>query len=820
MKFVACLEQIKQDIGYALRWMPRKSVFSVAAIVLLALGIGATTAIFSIMDAIVLKRLPVTDPDRLVVLGVTNATSAQPGVRFSYPTIEQLHDLNQVLDGLFTWQGYQLALGVGSDQVPAQSVLVSGDYFATLGISAQVGRTLLPTDDKEGDPQAVMVISDGLWNRRFAKDPHVVGKVVSLNGYPFTIVGVAPSRFSGVDVGSPSDLWAPLHTMNQLSLSGAMLNSREAIWLPAMARLKRGLSIAQATSALTTRLREVRRQQGVSESTLEAERIQLLPGSRGLSKVQQQFSAPLKVLMILVILILVVACANLANLLLANAIARSREIIIRLAIGASRERLVRQLLTESFVLMAFGVMLGIGVAEFGVRTLTNMLPAMRHIHPAVDGRALLFCCGISIFSLMLFGLAPAWVATKINLAQTLKSETSSVGQSGARMRLRNALVVSQIALSFILVFGAGLFVRTLQMLRGTEIGLTTDHVIQLSINPGGGYVPAQLQAAFQQALQDIQHIAGVRSAAFVNSPLLSGAVSRMDIYPPGYQRSSSNEDVFSVVGVVDPGFFQTVGIPLLQGRDFVLQDTKDSPKVIIVNEAVAHFFFPSGDPIGRSVGIAGAPEYHIIGVVGNSKFRDLREKSPRIVYVPFSQQNWPLNRTAYIRTNVDPTSVLPAVRRTIGSYIPKAVTYDAKSFSDQVDDSLAQERVTAWLSSFFGALALAISAVGLYGLMSHAVSRRTREIGLRMALGASRLRIISMVLRETLSLVTLGILLGGVVAIVLSNLVASLLYGVKAQDPLAMMAAVASILIIAALAAYLPAQRAASIEPSSALRQE
>jgi predicted permease len=524
--------------------------------------------------------------------------------------------------------------------------------------------------------------------------------------------------------------------------------------------------------------------------------------------------------MILVVLILTIACANLANLQLARAVARTREVAVRVAIGASQGRLVRQSLTESFVLSLFGAIAGFLLARACLRLLVTTLPAMRDLDVHLDARVLLFCGGVAAATALVFGLAPVWMMRRVDVAATLKDETVSMGATVRGGWVRQALVVAQIALTIVLVFGANLFVYTLRNLRGTDTGLQTEHVLQLTVNGGRGAATAgQRGALFDRMLDDVRKVPGVRAAAFSADELLSGRASRMDIYPPEYQRVP-NEDLFSVGMTVDAGFFRTLGIPLLQGRDFTSQDTPSSPNVVVLNQAAADFLFKSTNPLGRHVGIGGKPDFTVIGVVGNTKFRNLREPMSRIVYFPLLQNAGAAARTLYVRTDSDPIGLTGSLRHAILAPAHDALIDRVRRFSEQIDDSLAQERATAWLSTFFGLLALTIAALGLYGLMAYTVSRRTREIGVRTALGASPENVVRMVFGQSMTIAGTGAVLGIIVAIALGQMLDSMLYGVTARDPLAILTSAATLLITAAVASYLPARRAAAIDPLKALRDE
>jgi predicted permease len=790
------LERLIQDLRYAARMLRRNLGFAAVIIASLALGIGANTTIFSLLNTVLLKSLPVTEPARLVVLGT------ETGVRLSYPMIEVLRARSAVFAGLFTYQHYELTMIAGSSPDRVRAELVSGDYFPALGVRAWRGRTLTEEDNLRGDPRAVAMLSFRFWRERLGADPDVVGRTVRVNSYPVTIVGILPRGFFGTEVGQSPDLWMPIRLMNSLSLPGRMLDDPDAVWLPAMARLAPGITREQAQAAGDAVYRHAlgeRRQHLV-----------LLSGARGLSRLQQQFSRPLVVLMALVGLVLFIACANAANLLLARAASRRKEIAIRLAIGAGRGRLIGQLLAESLLLALAAGGFGLLGASIVAPAIVKMLPAARNLTLDLDWRVAQFCLAACLVTGIGFGLIPALHASR---------PVAAVAR-GRRFGFRQVLMIAQVSLSVMLLIAATLLARTLQQLRASDTGFHAEHLLQASLNPRqAGRTPAQTIEFYARLLDRVRNMDGVRAASFSGSEQMLGNVGRIDFYPTGYQ-PRPDEDVFSIFEIVEPRFFETMGIPILQGRDFSPQDGRAAPKVMIINEAMARYFFGGGNPVGRLIGEAGAPERRIVGVVGATKYRNMRERPPRIVYLPFAQMGPASARTLYARVEGDPRRIMADVRAAVEQLDREVPVYGVKLFTEQLDQAVAQERITAWLAGAFGLLALSLACIGLYGVTNYGVTQRTREIGIRVAVGAQQSQVLRMVLRETLGLTLAGIGLGLGGALACSHFLGSLLYGLTAVDRTAFLLATVVMLASAAAAAYVPARRASRVAPLVALRYE
>ena len=690
----ASLDRLWQDIRYALRTLRKARIFTATALLSLGLGIGANTAIFTLLYTVLLKPLPVPNPERLVVLGIRDSRNTDElNTRFSYPLLEALRTRNQVFAGPFTYISDLLKLNTGGEPEPVRVALVSGNYFPALEASAVRGRTFSAADDRKGDPHPVVVISHRLWQQRFGGGSDLIGRVIHLNGYPVTVIGIMGADFFGTQVGIAPDIWIPIRLMDRLSLPGMMLDKREATWMPAMARLKPGVSRKRAEAAADVLCHQIIAEFYGKDPSADQLHLVLLPGSEGLSKLQQQFSKPLLALMVLVALVLLIACANVANLLLARAITRQKEIALRLAIGASRGRLIRQLLTESTVIAIAGGVLGILVAFGCTRLLVQILPATRSLAPEIDWRVLAFCFATSIVAGILFGLAPARQSTRADLTAAIKGEAAQSNRS-RRLGIRSVLLIGQVALAVVLLVGASLFVDTLRNLRSADSGFRSDNVLQLSLNPRQiNYTAAQMHSFYRQLLEHVRTLPGVHAASFIDSGLMGGNNQTEDLYPPGYQ-PRPNEDVFSEFNAVAPGFFNTLGIDRLQGRDFDARDNATAPKVAIVNEPYAWHFFGTRNPIGQRIGVGGKPDIEIVAVVHATKYRTMRDEAPRIVYLPFAQAGFG-QATLYVQAGVAPLSLVASIRKIVSDLDKDVAIYDVRTLAAQIDESMAQERLTA-----------------------------------------------------------------------------------------------------------------------------
>jgi putative ABC transport system permease protein len=833
------LETLWQDLRYGLRMLQGNPGFAAVAVFSLALGIGANTAIFSLMDAVLLKMLPVKNPEQLFFLeraGVRREDNEDSGL--SYAFFEQLRSHRDAITAVCaTIGGSRVNVMVDGQAEVAQAQEVSGGFFATLGVNGLLGRTLTDDDDKIPGGHPVAVISYNYWQRRFARDPAIVGKSVSVNGHPFTIIGVTPSDFFGVTVGESPDLWAP-------AMMHAQLYPRDTIeWylnnssLDLLGRLKPEVTEQQARAVLTGILQQTLvARSGAQLSTerrqaLLRQSVALKPASQGLSNLRKRFSKPLATLMAAVGLILLIACANVANLLLARAIARRKEIAVRLALGAGRLRLTRQLITESMLLALMGGALGLVFAWWGIGFLLALMGSGRNpvvFKLALDMRVLGFTAGASLLTGVLFGLAPAWSATRLDLTPALKD--SARGTGGVRLWLGKSLVALQVALSLLLLIGAGLFARSLAKVKGLDAGFNREKVLLVSTDPQMiGYRGRQIVDLYQRILERIKAIPGVHNASLSRDGLLSGSGGMSSVFVQG--RAPRREDNMLTpdqTGLqwlcsVGPEFFETAGMTILRGRGLTKEDDENAPRVAVINETFARYFFGNENPMGRRFGMGSesSEQMEIVGVVRDAKYNSLREPALRTYYIPYGQfpHSW-RETTFQIRTEGDPTRIIAAVRQVAQEINANLPLYNIKTLAAQVDESLVQERAIGTVSSFFGLLALLLAAVGLYGIMAYSVSRRTQEIGIRMALGSQRGDVFRMVLSQGMKLVLIGMVLGLAASFAATRLVASYLFGITPTDPVTFVGVQILLLMVTLLACLVPAWRATRVDPLVALRAE
>jgi putative ABC transport system permease protein len=807
-------DSLLQDLRYAIRALRSAPAFASVAILSLALGIGANTAIFSLIDSVMLKTLPVAHPEELL-----QVTTVQYHDAFSNPLWEQVRDRQDVFSSIFAFSLNRYNLSQGGEVRYAMGNRVSGQYFEALGVHTILGRTLTVADDMPGCP-GTAVLSHDFWQRAYGGRDDVLGKPISLDGHPFEIVGVTQPGFSGVTIGEAVDVTVPICTEAIVLPENNSLRKATDWWLNVIARTKSGISSSQAVARLNTLAPEIFKAtlpfnlKADKASRYQANTFTIAPAGNGISKIRLQYRLALITLMVVVGAVLLIACANVANLLLARGAARQREIAIRMALGSGRARIIRQLLTESLLLSLSGAALGLVFAQWGTHALVGYLSTSRSsvfLDLSVDGRMLAFTAAVAIVTGLLFGLAPAWRGTRVQPQTAMKANSRGVIE-GSRFGLGKALVMLQVALSLVLVVGAGLMLSTFWKLTSMDTGFNRQNVLLVRIDIRNAKYPIERRpAAWQQMLDRVRAIPGVLSASMSGLTPIS--------------RSSWTETITingaTVGGIaynsVSSAYFDTIGTPIIAGRDFNKYDTPQSPPVVLVNETFARKFFPNENPIGKTYKWPVLTEpVEIVGVVKDARYYNLREPVPPTSYRAESQEKPRFFATIEIRSN---TNLIPAIKSAMAE-VNRDVTLNFTSFSTQVDESLVRERLLATLSGFFGALALLLATIGLYGVMSYNVARRRNEIGIRMALGAEQSRVLRMVLGEVCLLIFMGLGAGFAATLATTRYVSSFLYGLTPNDPWTLGSAAALLAMVAIFAGYLPARRASRLDPMTALREE
>jgi putative ABC transport system permease protein len=826
MELPHLLDTLGHDLRYALRNLKNNPAFATVAILSLALGIGANTAIFSIVDAVMLRDLPVEHPQELLQVKIGSNEA------FTNPIWEQLRDHQDVFSGVFAWTTHRFNLASGGEVSYASGIMASGDFFRTLGVRAILGRTFTPGDDRRSCA-ASAVLGYDFWQSRYGGDGKVIGRTITLDGHPFTIVGVIQPGFYGVDVGSNRQIAVPICAEPILDAAlGSMLDQRSSWWLRVIGRPKPGLGAKQITARMKILAPQIFQAtlppdwRGDDRQQYLLNTFNTAPAANGLSDFRTDYSVALVTLMVVVGIVLLIACANIANLLLARASLRQKEIAVRLAMGASRGRLIRQLLTESVVLSLLGSALGILVANWAAALLVQYVSKQNDrifLELGVDFRTMSFAVAVALATGIMFGLAPAWRATRIPLNAAMKENAR--GLVGSRLRLGKALVISQVALSLVLLIGAGLLAASFRKLMTVDTGFNRDNVLLVTVEPGNSNIPKdRILAVYDQALENIRSLAGVRFASRSLVTPISGSSWNGEIHTDFYA-AKSREDSVAYFNRVTPMYFQTLDTGILAGRDFNVHDTKESPDVAIINQAMASKFFAGSNPIGKFYRTEGSKpgemtSTEVVGLVKDAKYGELRETARPTAYVPASQDTDPWGSGIFeIRTAGTATSLIAPVKAAF-ERTNKNLNLEFSTLALQVNESVNRERLLANLSGFFGVLALLLAAIGLYGVMSYNVARRRSEIGIRMALGAEQKIILWMVLREVLVLAAGGMAVGFLAAAASTRLIRSMLYEISPSDPSTLAIAGAVLLAVAALAGYLPARRAARLDPMTTLREE
>ncbi len=832
---------LSQDLRFAVRQLRKSPGFTAVAVVTLALGIGANTAIFTVVNGLLLKMLPVRDPHHLVVVGdPVRASSRSNGTPrtdvFSYPLYKELRDRNSVFTGLCAAASdHHIEVDAGQGQLPDEQItgrMASGNYFAVLGLEPAAGRLFSDADDTAEGANPVVVLGYEYWQRKFALASTIIGKDIRLNGFPFTVIGVAPAGFDGDIVGERMALFVPLSMQPQIVRGRHWRTSGNNSWLSLIGRLKPNMGPAQAEANLNMVFQQaVKGDYGAALSSddrnaIRDAHISVAKGGGGISGLRGDYRIPLLLLMGIVGLVLLIACVNVANLLLARASSRNREIALRLAIGANQRRLLQQLLTESLLLGLLGGITGSLLAIWGVRLLVELLGSDKSLPVAPDWRVLVFTITISLLTGIVFGLVPALQTLKVRVTPALKNATRTTAEPGSRFTWGKGLIVGQVALSLLVLFAAGLLVRSLQKLMTQNFGYERDHLIIARLDPtGGGYSTNNMKLLAQGLAARLATAPGVRAVTYSTNGLFAGTESSDAIIVPGFSaRGPSDRSVQE--DYVGPDYFAVVGIPILAGREIQAQDTAASTRVAVVNEAMAKHFYLGQDPIGRQFMIDD-PDWHdkpitIIGISHNAKdhgsgIRD--EVKPRF-YLAFQQVPDPDQIVLEAQVSGAPSGAVSTVLGQIKAADPRLPISFIETLDTLVTGSAGDQIALAKLSTFFAGLALLLACVGLYGVMSYTVASRTREIGVRMALGARRGDVVELVLRESMLLVALGLLVGIPLALASTRLLHSFLFGLKSTDPLSLIAVVLLLGIVAAVAGFIPARRAARTDPMVALRYE
>jgi len=830
------LETLFQDVRYALRMLRKSPGFTAVVVLTLALGIGANTAIFSLMNAVLLQSLPVRNPQELVVVKYLSAQSERADEDFSYPMYEALRDKSSAFDGVLARSGVSFNATYGGQSEHATGELVSGNYYDVLGVRPWLGRLLSPDDDRTPGAHPVAVLSYAYWQVRFAGDPSIVGKQILLDAQPMTVIGVSEPGFFGTDLARDPAIRVPMAmTLVFKPIPSNRMQSVRHRWLTIMARRKPDIGIAKAQAATEVVHHQVLEEQlkGLGSSVnahdrerILATRIQLDDGSQGFAHLRDEMQRPLVSMFGVTALVLLVACANLANLLLARSAKRCKEVAVRLAIGAGSGRLIRQWLTESILLGLLGGATGILFAYWLKTGLIHFLPAefSTTLRVPLDARVLGFLAVASVCTGILFGLAPALQISRSSVTAAMHGEASLASPGERVFSLRNALVFLQVALSLPLLIGAGLFLHSLRNLRGVDTGFVKENVFLANLNPAlNGYSTERIRGLYHDLLVRLRALPQVRAASFTSSSAISGGWGQEGVRVEGYQ-PRQDEDMSPNAAITSPGYFASLGIPFIAGRDFTDQDNAGRQKVVIINQSFARYFFGDANPIGKRISTDDDPkaplDMEIIGVVRDSKYVNLREKPRRHFYTAMAQEPHLFDMTLQVRTAEDPRGIGDLVRAQVHDLDPNLPLYATTTLEIQIDDSLTSERLLTWLSSLFGIVATLLASIGLSGVIAFSVARRTREIGIRVALGAQGGDVLRMVVSQTALSVGAGMAVGLAMAYALSRLMAGMLYEVGATDPRSYAAASLLLAVVAALAAYLPARRATQVDPVTALRYE
>ncbi len=828
------------NLKLAVRMLLKTPLVSLVAIISLALGIGANTAIFSIFHQMLLRALPVQEPERLINL---SAPGPKPGSQscnqagdcdevFSYPMFRDLEKVQTVFTGIAAHRLFSANLAARDQTMNGDGLLVSGNYFPLLGVRPALGRLLGPEDDRVIGESRVVVLSHAYWQTRFGLDPRVLNESLVINGQVMTVVGVAQRGFEGTTLGARPQVFVPI-TMRGLMQPGfTSFENRRNYWAYLFARLRPGGSQEQAQAILNGQYQSILRsveaalQKGMSAETMKrflAKPIGLKPGLRGQTQVSKEVQKPLRILLGVTVFVLIIACSNVANLLLARSAARANEMAVRLSIGASRFQLVLQLLTESFLLAILAGAGAILVARWTLSLVTSLLPSevAATMQFSLETPALLFAAAVTLGSGLLFGLFPALHGTRAELVSALKDQAGQPSGARSAARFRTGLATAQIALSLALLVAAGLFTRSLMNVSRVELGIQVEKVATFGVSPAlNGYTPERAMQLFARLEDEIGAIPGVTGVSGSLVPLLAGSNWGNDVSVQGF-KAGPDTDMNSRYNEIGPGYFSTLGIPLMSGREFTRSDAASTPKVAIVNEAFARKFNLGHDAVGKRIGNRGGElDTEIVGLVRNAKYSEVKDAVPPLFFRPYRQDKEIGFLTFYARTALVPEQLLPQLTKAVARLDPNLPVENLRTMPQQVRENVFLDRTISVLSTAFACLATLLAAVGLYGVLAYTVAQRTREIGLRMALGASPPRVRVMILRQVGNMTLAGSVVGIVLAVVLGRLAESVLYQLKGADPSVMLASCLLLALVSLGAGFIPALRASRVDPMQALRHE
>lgn len=830
-------DEMFQDLRFGMRMLLKHKGFTFIAVLTLALGIGANTAIFSVADKVLLRSLPVKEPQQLALVAGETVNPKFLNNIFSYPDYVDYRDQNEAFSGLTAFAWFSARLGEGESSDKLQLEAVSGNFFAVLGVAAAQGRAIQDEDNRNEDAHPVAVISNSCWQRRFGGKQDVVGQTMLLNGASYTIIGIAPAEFAGMRLESQVEAWVPL--MMRRQLTGATITGRKSAWLRLLGRLKPGIPLAQAQISFdltARRIWEANTSETDRKLPFNEKRILLEPGGQGISSLRRSLPETLKLLSGVVVLLLVLACANVANLSLARATGRRKEIAIRLALGAHRWQIVRQLLIESVLLAGLGAVVGLLLAPWLYQLLFAYMPYFdlqgSSLRNSLDARVLAFTACTALLSGILFGMVPAWQSARANVVPALKDGEGNAGQRERRWNLRSGLVVAQVALALVMLIGAGLLVRSLQRQFAIDPGFRAENLLIVGCDLPRAMAAASNDEAskraatervnqyFDQLTEQVQALPGVEAVTTAKLTPFDGNIGKTSVVIEGWQ-SNPGENLALEYSQVGAGYHELMEIPLVAGRGFTERDDANAPGVVIVNETLARTYFPNQNPLGKRLSLGlNKPWLEIVGVMRDFRLHSLTETPVPHLDLPALQQPYGSFARLLIRAKLDPMMLWPAVRKEALALNAQVTVSPPTTLEDEIKGSIAAARMASTLTSLFGLTALLMAGIGLYGVMAYTVSRRTREIGIRMALGAERNKVLGLILKQGLLLTAIGIALGLLAAMALTRLVQTMLYQVGTTDPLTFGLVVLLLAGVAMLACYIPARRATKIDPLTALRHE